>query len=300
MQESQYESNSNRSAPDGAGGIVATVIRWGGAVVSVALALGIVYWAVMLGQRDASKVPVIRAMEGAARIAPDNPGGTQAEYQGLAVNEVLAENTPSVVETETILAPQEQTVQPEDSAMGTLQAEPETVEEPLRVDASSMLVEVDQNGQPVPDTPPLSVAPDGMVMPTRRPENFLGSEPDESGVIDNLLQQLLPEEGDTSLDVPELPTATPLFGNPQIDLGAPLVQLGAFGSLDIASAAWDQYQTRHGDLLVGMQRVIEPAEAGGRLLYQLRAAGLVDVDAARSLCLALNARGADCLAVTQK
>ncbi len=47
-------------------------------------------WSYRLGTRDAAEVPIIRAMEGPARIEPADPGGLQAAHQGLEVNAVLA------------------------------------------------------------------------------------------------------------------------------------------------------------------------------------------------------------------
>ncbi len=299
MQESRYESTPTGSAPVRGGRPVTLAIRGAGAVISVGLVAGILYWAVSLGQRDASQIPVIRAMEGEARIAPDDPGGTQAAYQGLAVNEVLAQATPESVNTEATLAPGTATIRPEDESMGALQPAAPAAE-PTRVDASTMLVEVNPDGTPVTTEPAAEpivndVAADGMVAPVRRPPSFY-----ESDIINNLILEALPEEGDTSLEVPEPPRLTPLYGNPYLDPGDPLVQLGAFNSLEDATAVWDRFQSENSDILAGLQRVIAPVEAGGRLLYQLRAAGLQDVDQAREVCSALDARGVDCIPLTQK
>lgn len=81
MQESHYESDSTESAPLGATGVLAMAMRWIGAVASVGLVIGIIYWGFLLGQRDATDVPVIRALTGNARIVPDDPQGTQADNQ---------------------------------------------------------------------------------------------------------------------------------------------------------------------------------------------------------------------------
>lgn len=61
-----------------------------GAVISVLLMLSLGIWGYKLVVRDVSGVPVIRAVEGDARIAPENPGGELSERTGLAVNEVAA------------------------------------------------------------------------------------------------------------------------------------------------------------------------------------------------------------------
>ena len=292
MQESHYESNSSESAPLGASGVVALAMRWIGAVASVSLVLGIIYWSFLLGQRDAQEVPVIRAMSGNARIVPDDPEGAQADHQGLAVNEVLAETTPSSVDTATTLAPSTQTLTPEDETMSALEVAPVvlTPVDPIHVDPASVMTEIN----PVVAPP---VAADGMTLPVRRPDNFLSGDP-ISDAIEDLLLELNPEEGDTSSETPELPRPTPKFGNPLLDPGAALVQLGAFNSLEDAGEIWTQYQSKHADLLGNKQRFIEPIESGGRLLYRLRAAGFNDLDQTRALCAALDARGVDCISVT--
>ena len=296
MQESHYESNSSESTPLGVGKVVALGLRWIGAVASISLVLGIIYWSFLLGQRDAQDVPVIRAMAGKARVVPVDPKGSQAENQGLSVNTVLAETTPSAVSTETSLAPAAQTVTAEDETMSALvempivPLVPLTPVEPVRIDAASMLVEI--NPAYVP-----SVAEDGMATPYRRPDNLKTIDP-LSDAIEGLLQELIPEEGDTSLETPELERPTPKFGNPLLDPGAALIQLGAYNSLEDAGDVWNRYQNEHGDLLANTQRYIEPIESGGRLLYRLRAAGFADLNQTRALCAALDARDVDCISVT--
>lgn len=293
MQESHYESDSSESASIGARGVVAVALRWIGAVVSVSLVLGVIYWGFLLGQRDANEVPVIRAMEGNARIVPDDPQGTQADNQGLAVNEVLAETTPSVVNTSTTLAPSAQTVTVEDETMSALEVvpdQPASDAEPIVVDAATLMVEIN----------PAVVVPtalDGMTMPIRRPDNFLQKDP-ISDAIEGLLQELIPEEGDTSFETPDLARPVPKYGNPLLDPGAALIQLGAYNSLEDARDIWIEYLGEHGDLLSNSQRFIEPIETGGRLLYRLRAAGFDGLDQTRAMCAALDARGVDCISVT--
>ncbi len=298
MQESHYESDFGESAPIGATGVVALAMRWIGAIASVSLVFGIIYWSFLLGQRDANEVPVIRAMAGNARIVPVDPQGTQADNQGLAVNTVLAETTPSAIETSTTLAPATQTLTTEDETMSSLQVgpmepvTPDPAAEPTVVDASTFMVEINPVVEP-------STALDGMTMPLRRPENFMRKDP-ISDAIEGLLQELIPEEGDTSFETADLPRPEPKFGNPRLDLGAALIQLGAYSSLADAGGVWTKYQSEHGDLLSNTIRYIEPIESGGRLLYRLRAAGFDGLNQTRAMCAALDARGVDCISVTVK
>ena len=70
-------------------------ITLAGALCSAALVVGFAVWGYKLAVRDVTGVPVIQALDGPMRVAPDNPGGTETSYQGLAVNEVAADGTAS-------------------------------------------------------------------------------------------------------------------------------------------------------------------------------------------------------------
>lgn len=76
-----------------------------GAVVSLGLIIGVGYWGYDLVMRDVTGVPVVRAMEGPMRVAPDNPGGEVALHTGLSVNEVAAVGEASGPEDSVVLAP---------------------------------------------------------------------------------------------------------------------------------------------------------------------------------------------------
>jgi hypothetical protein len=82
--------------------------------------------------------------------------------------------------------------------------------------------------------------------------------------------------------------------------GTRLAQLGAYDSIDIARAAWDQMNVKFGDYLDGKSRVIQKASSGGRVFYRLRAMGFEDISDARRFCSALVAENADCIPVTTR
>lgn len=319
VQEIQTESNPFRTPNSGEGFTAANIIRWAGAVASVGLVLGIAYWTFQLGQRDALEVPVIRAMNGLARITPDNPQGTQADHQGLAVNTVLAGDA-TEQEDEVSLAPDTQGLSAEDESMSSL----DNTDGMLHVDAASVLTEItselvteavvapgeattsnvaedplltDQAG-PIFIPKPRSAA-DGMTLPIRRPDAF-GSVDAMSDEIEGLLQEVLPQEGGTSQTVPEQQRLTTPYGNPVLDPGSALVQLGAFNSAEDAANAWMKFQDENNDLLAERKRVIAPIETGGRVLFQLWAAGFEGVNETNILCETIRARGVDCISITIK
>lgn len=64
--------------------------RIAGAVVFVGLVAAMGLWSWRLGTRDATEVPIVRAMAGPTRVLPADPGGAVTANQGLEVNGVLA------------------------------------------------------------------------------------------------------------------------------------------------------------------------------------------------------------------
>jgi hypothetical protein len=78
-------------------------------------------------------------------------------------------------------------------------------------------------------------------------------------------------------------------------LGDAEVQLGAYLSEADALRMWETISTRNGDLLGGRQPMIAPLQGATRMLYRLRAGPFASTEEARGLCVALQARGEDCL-----
>lgn len=111
-------------------GRVARLTHYLGALVSVVLMLALLVWGYQLVVRDVSGVPVIRAVEGEARIAPEEPGGMLSDREGLAVNDVAAGAESAPVERVAI-APAPTALDGQDVAMGELGA---TAREPAAID----------------------------------------------------------------------------------------------------------------------------------------------------------------------
>ncbi|MEO5614920.1 MAG: SPOR domain-containing protein [Cypionkella sp.] len=92
------------------------MINLAGAACSIALVIGLGIWGYKLAVRDVSGIPVVRALEGPLRIAPDNPGGDVAMHQGLSVNAVAAAGTALPLPDKLTLAPKEVALTAEDQA----------------------------------------------------------------------------------------------------------------------------------------------------------------------------------------
>lgn len=82
-----------------------TLTRLTGAAVSLGLIAGMGVWGYRLAVRDATGIPVVRAMSGPMREAPSNPGGALSVNTGLSVNAVVAVGEAEGPEDTLLLAP---------------------------------------------------------------------------------------------------------------------------------------------------------------------------------------------------
>lgn len=97
-------------------GQVQRLVNLAGAASSIALIVGLGIWGYRLAVRDVSGIPVIRAVEGPMRVAPDNPGGSVADHQGMAINVIAEVGTTEEMPEEIVLAPAPVQLEAEDTA----------------------------------------------------------------------------------------------------------------------------------------------------------------------------------------
>jgi len=305
---SEYEQQTtqeNRIAPLG---VARLAMSWIGAIASIALIIGLIYWVFNLGTRDPNDIPIIRAMEGPARTQPENPGGTQANHQGLAVNSVQSEGATEKPAETVVLAPQQQSLADEDVAQNALTpAKPE-----LRPEAEAP-TEPQAQPAPEPETTEVATAPEEPTPTVQDPSLVVESivVETESTVISSSefapLQSPVPQRRPSNLNTrieeavqAQAAEVTEPENVSSVPVGTRLVQLGAYDSETIAAIEWDNLISKHGDLLVGKRRLIQSAESGGRTFFRLRAMGFDDVEDSRNLCSALLARGTPCIPVSAR
>lgn len=111
----------------GAGIQAGKYVNVAAAALSVALIGGVGVWGYKLLMRDVTGVPVVRALGGEMRVAPENPGGDIAAHVGLSVNSVPGEGGAAEPEDRLVLAPSSDALQAEDMEMTPVAeaAEPE-------------------------------------------------------------------------------------------------------------------------------------------------------------------------------
>ena len=269
-----------------------------GAVISLAVFVGIVTWGAKTVLRDSSGVPVVRALEGPARIAPEDPGGLLVAHQGLTVNEVAGSQITGAADDPLQLAPRPINLQAEDQPIQPLldreiaiAAAPAAVVLPEPdLDAAEALI-IDETAE--------SLAAMLAAGTDTAPVKELASAVIPASAGGGPIQSLRPRLRPFAVFTRQTPRVAP--GNipaAQIVRGAPMAQLGAFGSATIAEQAWADLSERHGDYLVGKPHVILQAAVGGGAIYRLRVHGFENQEEARRLCTALNRQNAECYSVT--
>lgn len=283
-------------------------VNYAGAAMSLALIIGVGFWGYKLIMRDVSGIPVVRAMEGDMRVLPDNPGGSVAMHTGLAVNEVAALGEAGGPEDRLVLAPVASGLSQEDlEAQPTaevaeiipasimidapvLQADTATATETQPLSTDEILALADQIAAGV--EPMAATAPVADVIPASVP-----------GIARSLRPMIRP----ASLQVTQAaatPAVVPATNSNEVAVttaafpaGTDLVQLGAFQSPALAASEWVRLDSRFGQLMASRERVIQVSNQTSGTWYRLRASGFADRAEAKRFCAALEAEGADCIAV---
>lgn len=288
-----YASAPATSAPP----VSLTAVAQGvGAVLSLALLVGGGVWTWQMMQRDVSGVPVVRALDGPLRVAPDDPGGTQAAHQGLSVTELAADGATDLPD-EIVLAPAPLDLK-EDLGSTANAGRSETPQQ-------EMLIEI---GLPAPEADEIAEAdPLGLVRPNRyavtRSPRPAPRSAGGAAVASRPSDQT--DEADSALAAAIANSvAADLSGGRSVDVdpasigpGTRLVQLGTYESAADARRAWDGLVQRFNPLLDDRGRVIEAAHSGGSVFYRLRAHGFSDERDARRFCAALIDQRLDCIPV---
>lgn len=308
----------------GKAGQFSRVVNLAGAACSVALIAGLGLWGYKLAVRDVTGIPVIRALEGPLRIAPENPGGEVAVNQGLSVNAVAAAGTAMPLPETLVLAPRAVELTEDDAAGLIAAADPAAVApvavDPVAVAPSGADIAMDPNA--LPEMAAMEAAPQSeadavaMALAEALADGAAPLTPLEGDAV-----ALAALDTDTGAGLAKSPrplarpgkmpaaaapsaatTATPPaeVDPASIVAGTRLVQLGAFDDAETARAEWAKLQGQFGDLIAAKSIVVQSAQSGGRTFYRLRAHGFADEDEARRFCAALLAENAACIPVAHR
>lgn len=192
-----YIAEGRMDAPV-SGKSITTLTNWIGAVLSLALVIGVAVWGYKLLMRDVNGIPVVRAMEGPMRLQPESHGGSTADHQGLAVNQIAATGTAAPPADRLVLAPRPVALTEEDVTTADLMATAQILPMPQQPEpATTMADGSDPASNPDVDIS-LRLASAGMIdMGDLRiePAVMTRAEPDTmSAMVDQILAQVLEAE----------------------------------------------------------------------------------------------------------
>ena len=295
------------------GGSFVAMMNWAGAFLSILLIAGLATWGWKLWQRDVTGIPVVRALEGPMRTTPAEPGGLANGYQGLAVNRIAEERADERAER-VVLAPAPATLnEDEDLAMAEFapMTPPETLPvvmvdpAPVFEDTSDEgvtveTVAVEETPAKAPSATDLAVAAalsDFGALIEEQPDSRIAAAP---GVPARTPRPIGRPEGIQLASLTVVNDVTGSIDPATIPPGTRLVQLGAYGSEEVARAEWDTAMANFGDYMAGKAQVVQMAETGGRTFWRLRALGFADLSEARRFCAVLVSDGANCIPVLQE
>lgn len=283
------------------------IVNIGGAVCSVALILGLGFWGYRLAVRDVTGVPVMRALAGAMRVAPADPGGDQASHQGLSVNAVAATGTALPTAEQIVLAPRPVELQKDDLVALTEAGTGEAAREVTVLAGLRVLGEATSGGgSGVVNADPedISAIDDAVALALDAPEAEVLSDVPDGALRVSLRPARRPAQSGGAVVTGVQTVAAP---GPAVEIdpatlaaGTRLAQLGAFDTPEEARERFAALRGAFGELFAAKAMVIQPAQSGGRSFYRLRAHGFEDDDTARRFCAALQSQGADCIPVAQR
>ncbi|MGR3795072.1 SPOR domain-containing protein [Vannielia sp. SX4] len=331
--EPEFTQDYQSDAPRSAG---AKLVSGAGAAMSLALIAGLAIWGYRITVRDVTGVPVVAALEGPMRIAPEEPGGEVADHTGYAVNDVAAEGEAADLPEQITLAPgpatlseedlplaamvqrevEQAQVAPEEATPGTEAQDGELVAPELAV-AANLPDDVDPN-----DPVAVALAMAGQLSEGAEPLSGAAAEASteaadpEKAKLANLpgvKRSLRPKVRPAGLKAPApseaepearrttvVPEGAEVAEDDQVPAGTRLVQLGAFESPEEAAQLWGRLAGQFDSLMLEKTRLIMEAESGGQTFYRLRAQGFADLSDARRFCAALVAEKAECIPVVAR
>ena len=281
------------------------VMNIAGAVSSLALIAGVCVWGYTLAVRDVTGIPIVKAAEGAMRVAPVNPGGDVADHQGMAINAIAELRASETLPEEIVLAPPPVELSLEDGpGISQISAVVEEVAPPVPLTLASASVDAG----PSAADPEVEISTDDAIALALAEalgvtDTTTEAAPDlPAGGMASVRPMPRPQRGTvTNITDVSASSAAPVEIDPStLEIGTRLVQLGAYDTAEDARAEWAVIRDRFGDLLSGKSLVLQTAESGGRTFYRLRAAGFDGEDDARRFCSALLAEDASCIPVAHR
>ena len=273
-----------------------------GAIISLNLILWAGYWAYNLISRDINGIPIVAAQPGPLRVAPEVPGGIEAENIELAVSKIASQElppNPQAVE----LAPYTAKLNADDITInqalkqkklidsqiekrtqGRLQAvEPELLNEISLVPIKTSIESTDYT---IVDNQSELVA--AALAIALKPNSEQLSDKVISGNNKSIKIKPMPRPGSLRIKPISLNSENsilPILGS--VETGLAIVQFGSFENKQLALAEWGRLSENLSVILDGRPKFVERIQRNGNEIYRLRLGGFVNIDDASRFCSAV-------------
>lgn len=235
-------------------GISVRMLAVAGGLLGTVAMAGAVAWG--LSRMGPQVVPVIEADVRPLKVRPENPGGMVVPNQDQLVLEPIA-----------------------------VRREAERRGGGAKLDAGPEMPALDllrQQAAPPAPPPAAQVAPQASAPPSpETPSAMAGLAPLPPPVAAPVVAPLVAS-----------PAAAPRMA--PVANGRAMIQLGALTTEEAARAEWDRLAKRVPELAGFQARITKLEREGQAPLFRLRAGGLADAAAAKSLCEAVKAKGLAC------
>ena len=271
-----------------------------GAVISLNLILWAGYWTYNIISRDINGIPIVAAQPGPLRVAPDTPGGIEAENIELAVTKIASQElppNPKAVE----LAPSTEKLTPDDLTIFQAIRQKKIIDRQAALNNQIHLGVIEPN-----ISKEISLEPVNTVTNTANysiTENqselvaaalALALKPSADNLIANAVaqnkfKQIKPRPRPGSLLEASVSTTEtdirPALAS--VETGLAVVQFGTFATETVAFEEWDRLSKNLSVILDGRPKYVERIKRNGNEIYRLRLGGFVNIDDASRFCSAV-------------
>ena len=300
MPEQVYSASAERNLYKDIQNSKLSIFSIFGAVISLNLILWAGYWTYNIISRDINGIPIVAAQPGPLRVAPDTPGGIEAENIELAVTKIASQElppNPKAVE----LAPGTEKLTPDDLTIFQAIKQKKIIDRQAALNNQIHLGVIEPN-----ISKEISLEPVNTVTNTANysiTENqselvaaalALALKPSADNLIGNAVaqnkfKQIKPRPRPNSLLEVSVSTTETVIrpALASVETGLAVVQFGTFATETVAFEEWDRLSKNLSVILDGRPKYVERIKRNGNEIYRLRLGGFVNIDDASRFCSAV-------------
>ena len=300
MTEQVYSASAERNLYKDIQNSKLSIFSIFGAVISLNLILWAGYWTYNIISRDINGIPIVAAQPGPLRVAPDTPGGIEAENIELAVTKIASQElppNPKAVE----LAPSTEKLTPDDLTIFQAIRQKKIIDRQAALNNQVHLGVIEPNlSKEISFEPVNTVTNTANYSITENQSELVAAalalalKPSADNLIGNAVaqnkfKQIKPRPRPNSLLEVSVSTTETVIrpALASVETGLAVVQFGTFATETVAFEEWDRLSKNLSVILDGRPKYVERIKRNGNEIYRLRLGGFVNIDDASRFCSAV-------------